>query len=356
MTRIQVADGRSHYDILIGDLSAALADIAGLADGRLLPLVSDSTVYNLHGRKLATVAKVPPILLPAGEVAKDWDSLRRLIGSLAERGVERGTPILALGGGSIGDVTGLAAALYMRGNPVIHIPTTLLAQADSAVGGKTAIDSHGVKNLVGLFHTPSLVVVDPSFIDTLEYRQCVAGYAEIVKYGLIDDPDFFCWCELHGSAVLGGVAEVRNHAIAHCLNAKARFVTADPEERSGVRALLNLGHSFGHAIESAAGLGGLLHGEAVAIGMACAFRLSAMLRLCSEDDSDRVAAHLTSVGLPARISDTGVERRKLIDWMSLDKKNVGGKLTLVLMRGIGRAFIDRSVERTVVADFLLRAP
>lgn len=356
MTTITVVHGQISYDIIVGDLSGALPQIDRLSDGRLLPLVSDETVFGLHGAKLTDVAMIPPILVPPGEAAKDWSGLRKVVTALAERGVQRGTPFIALGGGSIGDLTGLSAALYMRGNPVIHIPTTLLAQADSAVGGKTAIDSDGVKNLVGLFHPPALVVVDPALIDTLDRRQSIAGYAEIAKYGLIDDPEFFLWCERYGAAIVTGSADARLHAITHCLKAKARSVMADPEERTGVRALLNLGHSFGHAIELAAGLGGLLHGEAVAIGMATAFRLSAKLGLCPDKDSERVSAHLASVGLPTRIADSGVDRRSLIDWMSLDKKNAEGRLTLILVRGIGRAFVDRSIDRTIVADFLSRAP
>ena len=168
MTTITVAHGQTCYDIMVGDLSSTLPEIDRLSGGRLLPLVSDKTVFGLHGAKLGDVAMLPPILVPSGEAAKDWDGLRQLVTALAERGVQRGTPIIALGGGSVGDLTGLAAALYMRGSPVIHVPTTLLAQADSAVGGKTAIDSNGVKNLVGLFHPPALVVVDPSLIDTLD--------------------------------------------------------------------------------------------------------------------------------------------------------------------------------------------
>lgn len=356
MTTITVAHGQSRYDVIVGDLSGAISQIERCSGGRLLPLVSDTKVFGLHNEKLRDVAMFPPILVQPGEAAKDWDGLRKLVTALAERGIERGTPIIALGGGSIGDLTGLAAALYMRGNPVIHVPTTLLAQADSAVGGKTAIDSNGVKNLVGLFHSPALVIVDPSLVETLDRRQTIGGYAEIAKYGLIDDPEFFLWCERHGDAVVKGDTEARLHAITHCLKAKARFVMADPDERNGVRALLNLGHSFGHAIESAAGLGGLLHGEAVAIGMATAFRLSAMLRICPEVDADRVSAHLASVGLPTRIGDSAVNRRSLMQWMALDKKNSEGRLTLILVRGIGRAFVDRSLDRTVVADFLARAP
>ncbi len=249
MTTINVAHGQTRYDIMVCDLSRTFPEIDRLSGGKLLPLVSDKTVFGLHGAKLGDVAMLPPILVASGEAAKTWDGLRQLVTAFAERGVQRGTPIIALGGGSIGDLTGLAAALYMRGTPVIHVPTTLLAQADSAVGGKTAIDSDGVKNLVGSFHPPALVAVDPSLVETLDRRQSIAGYAEIAKYGLIDDSDFFLWCERHGVALVNGEADARTHAITHCLNAKARFVMADPEERSGVRALLNLGHSFGHAIE-----------------------------------------------------------------------------------------------------------
>jgi 3-dehydroquinate synthase len=356
MSIIPVAHGDVLYDIRIGDLSASLPAIARLAGNRLLPMVSDSQVFALHGARLADVAMLPPILVPAGERAKNWEGLQKVVSGLAERGVNRGTPVIAFGGGSIGDLTGLAAALYMRGSPVIHIPTTLLSQADSAVGGKTAIDSGGIKNLVGLFHPPAMVVVDPGLIDTLDHRQRTAGYAEIVKYGLIDDPAFFDWCEAKGRAVIENDPAARLHAVTHCIAAKARTVSADPYERSGQRALLNLGHSFGHAIEAASGTDGLLHGEAVAIGLACAFRLSAQLRHCPEFDADRVIRHLADTGLPTAISDAGVNRRGLIDRMLLDKKNADGRLVLVLVRGIGRAFIDPSLDQSVVEDFLLRAP
>ncbi len=354
MTILSVAQGGAHYEVRIGDLEDALAAIDSIAGGRLLPIVSDAHVFGLHGHRLKDVAALPPILVPAGEAAKDWDGLRLVIDGLAARGATRGTPLIALGGGSVGDLTGLAAALYMRGNPVIQIPTTLLAQVDSAVGGKTAIDAGGVKNLVGLFHPPALVVIDPSLTDTLDERQRTAGYAEIVKYGLIDDPDFFAWCETHGRAVIAGDPASRRHAIAHSVAAKARIVTADPEEKTGLRALLNLGHSFGHAVEAASE--NLAHGEAVAVGMATAFRFSVDKNLCPPADLARLERHLADVGLPTRIADTGVDRRVLADLMALDKKNGAKGLTLILARGIGRAFVERGVERTILADFLARAP
>ncbi|MEO7409829.1 MAG: 3-dehydroquinate synthase family protein, partial [Sphingomicrobium sp.] len=243
------------------------------------------------------------------------------------------------GGGSVGDVTGLAASLFKRGCPVIHVPTTLLSQADSAIGGKTAIDAAGQKNLVGTFHMPALVVADPSLLDTLDQRQLRSGYAEIVKYGLIDDPAFFDWCEQHGAALIAGDRDARFSAIATCIRAKARFVTADPFDQTGHRALLNLGHSFAHAIEAEAGIGQLLHGEAVAIGLVLAFRLSVRLGLCPEADALRLAAHLRSLGLPTGLDQVGLARSgdALVELMRADKKNRSGQFTLILAHGIGRA-------------------
>lgn len=246
-----------------------------------------------------------------------------------------------MGGGSIGDVTGLAASLFKRGCPVIHIPTTLLSQADSAIGGKTAIDAAGEKNLVGTFHMPALVVADPTLLDTLDLRQLRSGYAEIVKYGLIDDSVFFAWCEDHGAAVIAGDRDARRHAIATCVRAKARFVTADPFDRTGQRALLNLGHSFAHAIEAEAGIGRMLHGEAVAIGLVLAFRLSIRLGLCPEGDALRLSAHLRHVGLPTSLDQIGLARSgpALIERMRADKKNSSGQFTLIVAHGIGRATV-----------------
>nr|WP_240913944.1 3-dehydroquinate synthase [Sphingomonas sp. HDW15A] len=257
-----------------------------------------------------------------------------------------------VGGGSVGDVTGLAASLFKRGTPVIQIPTTLLAQVDSGLGGKTAIDSGGIKNIAGTFHSPVLIVADPSLLDTLDQRQMSAGYAEVVKYGLIGDPAFFAWCERHGKALIAGDREARMHAVRHCLASKARMVRGDYLDRGGTRTLLNLGHSFAHAIEAAVGLGGLLHGEAVAIGLVLAFRFSAFTGLCPETDVDRVAAHLSSVGLPTRLDHAGVRGPALFDWMIHDKKNVGDELVLVLVHGIGRAFVSRALDSSALRHFL----
>lgn len=339
MITVTVGKGESAYDVLVGDLSASLDRMVKLADGQPLPLVTDAHVLALHGAALAPVALQPPILIPDGEAAKDWATLAAITDGLARRNVRRGTPILALGGGSVGDVTGLAAGLFKRGCPVIQIPTTLLAQADSAIGGKTAIDAAGQKNLVGSFHMPALVVVDPTFLDTLDQRQLRSGYAEIVKYGLIDDPAFFAWCETHGAALIAGDRDARRHAVTTCIRAKARFVTADPFDQTGQRAMLNLGHSFAHAIEAEAGLGRLLHGEAVAIGLVLAFRLSVRLGLCPEPDALRIAAHLRGVGLPTNLDQVGLARagEALVEQMRGDKKNRSGQFTLVLAHGIGRA-------------------
>ena len=338
--------------LIVGDLSSAIDVIAELAKGARVPVVSDSAIMRHCGHHLAEVIDGAPILVPRGEEAKTWSVLARIIDELAERRISRGTPILALGGGSVGDVAGLAASLYMRGTPVIHVPTTLLAQVDSALGGKTAIDSGGLKNIAGTFHMPALIVADPALLDTLDQRQMAAGYAEVVKYGLIDDPLFFDWCERHGPALIAGDRDARIHAVRHCLAAKARMVRGDPFDRGGSRTLLNLGHSFAHAIEAATGLGRLLHGEAVAVGLVMAFRFSAFTGLCPEADVDRVADHLSSVGLPTRLHHAGVRGEQMFDWMVHDKKNADGELVLVLVHGIGRAFVGRGLDRSALRHFL----
>jgi 3-dehydroquinate synthase len=347
------ADG-SGYQVLVGKLSEALPQIEALGGGRSLPMVTDARLLALHGEILAPVSLQPPIVVAEGESAKNWSTLAAITDALAERNVRRGTPIIAFGGGSIGDVTGLAASLYKRGCPVIHVPTTLLAQADSAIGGKTAIDSAGIKNLIGTFQMPALVIADPSLLDTLDPPQLRSGYAEIVKYGLIDDPAFFVWCEAHGSALIAGDREARRHAVIQSIRAKARIVAADPLDKTGQRALLNLGHSFGHAIEATAGIGRLLHGEAVAIGLVLAFRLSAMLGHCPEEESVRVANLLASIGLPVGLEQVGLvgTAETLIGHMRQDKKVDTNRLTLVLVHGIGRAFLDRNVSLQMLYSFL----
>jgi 3-dehydroquinate synthase len=353
MIAVPVEHGETRYDVLLGDLSSTLDRIAALGHGRPLPLVTDGRVLALHGAALAPIAMKPPILISEGEAAKTWQSLAAIVDALADRDVRRGTPIIALGGGSIGDVTGLAASLFKRGCPVVHVPTTLLAQADSAIGGKTAIDAAGQKNLAGTFHMPALVVADPALLDTLDQRQLRSGYAEVVKYGLIDDPAFFAWCEAHGTALLAGDRDARLHAVTHCIRAKARFVAADPLDLGGQRALLNLGHSFGHAIEAIAGIGRLLHGEAVAIGLVLAFRLSVRLGHCPEADALRLADHLDRVGLPTRLEQVGLagSGEALVARLSSDKKATESGPALVLARGIGVAFLERAVPRAALDAF-----
>lgn len=357
MTVIRVDVTPHRYDVIVGPIAAGAERIRDLArDSRPL-LVSDSKVFALHGAKLAETLGATPILVPEGEAAKDWQQLHRLLTEFAGLGATRSTPVIALGGGSIGDLAGLAASLFKRGCPIVHVPTTLLAQADSAVGGKTAIDAFGQKNLIGTFHQPALVIVDPSLLDTLDERQLRAGYAEVVKYGLIDDPAFFAWCEANGRGVLAGHPDLRQHAITTAIGAKARVIAGDVDDRRGKRALLNLGHSFGHAIEAEVGLGKILHGEAVALGLALAFRLSADGGLCPPADADRVISHLSNCGLPTRLAEVELAGRggRLVTWMGGDKKNEAGRIALVLARGIGGAFLEPNIDPRRLTEFLDRA-
>ena len=359
MTVIRVEAGASGYDVLIGPVEAGIERIADIARGASPILVSEPRVFDLHGESVAdALGAGDPILVPEGEAAKDWSVLHRLLGELASRNASRDTPIVALGGGSVGDLAGLAASLFKRGCPMIHLPTTLLSQADSAIGGKTAIDAFGEKNLIGTFHQPALVVADPGFLDTLDPRQLRSGYAEIVKYGLIDDPALFGWCESNVLGLLSGHRDLREQAIVSAVRAKVRIVAGDLDDRAGKRALLNLGHSFAHAVESETGLGQMLHGEAVAIGMALAFRFSADLDHCLTADADRVVDHLAKAGLPTRLADAGLRGKAdgLMNWMVRDKKSGAAGLALVLTRGIGRAYLDRSVDPRRLAAFLAAAP
>lgn len=358
MTVIRVDVPPRSYDVIVGPIESAMDRIRDLARGERPILISEPKVFSLHGAAIAEALGADPILLPEGEAAKDWAQLHMVLAALSDLRVGRGTPIIAVGGGSVGDVAGLAAALFKRGCPVVQVPTTLLAQADSAVGGKTAIDAFGEKNLIGTFHQPALVVAEPSFLDTLDQRQLRAGYAEVVKYGLIDNPAFFAWCEANGGGVLAGHPDLRQHAIITSIAAKARIVAGDVEDRLGKRALLNLGHSFAHAIESDAGLGTVLHGEAVALGICLAFRFSAETQQCPPGDVQRVIAHLAACGLPTMLAEVGLNGRgkELARRMAGDKKNQGGRTALVLAHGIGRAFLDPAVDAKRLADFLERAP
>lgn len=294
-------------------------------------------------------------ILPAGEAGKSWGELEKLTDWLLEQHVERSDHIIALGGGVVGDITGFAAHIVKRGCSFIQIPTTLLAQVDSSVGGKTAINSRAGKNLVGAFHQPSIVLIDPDVLESLPRRQLAAGFAEVVKYGLIDDLDFFDWCETNLDAFFAGDPSARQYAIEHSVKAKARIVAADEKELNGTRALLNLGHTFGHALEADTGFSDrLYHGEAVATGMVLAFQYSSRLGLCSADEANRAAQVLHNAGLPVTLADAGVtaDGAKLVDYMMHDKKMAGGKLPFLLARGIGRTFLSKDVDLSDVAAFL----
>ena len=362
---IPVALGDRSYGVRVADgaLDAAAEHLAPWLRRRAV-VVTDTSVAaaqlpRLRASLEAAGVEVDAIVLPAGEATKSWSQLAALTDALLERGVERSDHVIALGGGVIGDLVGFAAAILKRGCGFIQIPTTLLAQVDSSVGGKTAINTMAGKNLVGAFHQPAFVLIDPTVLDTVPARQVAAGYAEVVKYGLIDSPDFFAWCEENGAALLAGDSAARRHAIATSVAAKAAIVGDDERETSGRRALLNLGHTFGHALETEAGFSErLLHGEAVAAGMALAFRYSVRLGLCAADDADRVAAHLRSAGLPDGLEAAGIatDGATLTAHMAHDKKASGGKVPFLLVRGIGRTFLEKSVDLANVAAFLDEEP
>ncbi|WP_343346136.1 3-dehydroquinate synthase [Sphingomicrobium sp. XHP0239] len=329
----------------LGPMSSSTGSIA---------LVSDDHVWRLHGNVIEQALTCDVHLVPRGEAAKNWHELERLIAFLAARSQQRGDPVIAFGGGAIGDLTGLAASLFKRGCPVIQVPTTLLAMVDSSVGGKTAIDANGQKNLVGAFHPPVAVHADPAFLATLDPRELHAGVAETIKYGLIGDADMYDWlvADGGGKALIAHDVEAARRAIALAVGTKANLVDGDLEDRSGRRSLLNLGHSFGHAIESVAGLGTVLHGEAVAIGMVMAARLSERLGYLGKGNADRIASDFAALDLPTDPSAFDVDPRSLFAPMLADKKNEDGAINLILMRAIGDAFIARDVDPDALRAFL----
>jgi 3-dehydroquinate synthase len=360
VTEITVGLGDRSYPILIepGLLGRAADYLARFARGGRLVVVADAQVADAQLDRLAAGlpnVRLETILLPPGEGTKSWAMLEHLTDRLIELGVERSDRILAFGGGVIGDLVGFAASILKRGCGFVQIPTSLLAQVDSSVGGKTAINSKAGKNLVGSFHQPDLVLIDPDVLETLPPRELRAGYAEIVKYGLIDDPTFFEWCEAHGDSLLAGDRAAQVEAIAHSVAAKARIVGEDERETSGRRALLNLGHTFGHALEAETGFSDvLLHGEAVACGMALAFRFSVALGLCPEEDAARIGYHLARSGLPSTLAEAHVDASgaTLVAHMAHDKKMEGGKLPFLLARGIGQTFLAKDVDLAEVERFL----
>ena len=359
---VRVNLGDRSYDILIGPglIATAAGEIAGRLKGRRMAVITDEHVAPLYLERLMESLKAQGItavslVLPAGEKTKSFEHLIPVCEVILGARIERNDAVIALGGGVIGDLTGFAAGIARRGSRFIQIPTSLLAQVDSSVGGKTGINSPHGKNLIGVFHQPDLVLADTDVLDTLSPREFKAGYAEVAKYGLIDKPDFFAWLEKNWQAVFAG-GDARIEAIAISCQAKADVVAAD-ERENGQRALLNLGHTFGHALEAATQYDGtrLVHGEGVAIGMVLAHQFSARMNLASPDDARRVETHLKTVGLPTRMDDipgTLPPVDKLMDAIAQDKKVSGGKLTFILTRGIGQSFVADDVPGSEVTAFL----
>ncbi len=348
------------------EIGAGLLATAGI---RLRPylksrtvIVTDNSVAGLYLVNLDRQLKeqgvdVSHIILPAGEAAKNFTELSAILSHLVDRGIDRADAIIALGGGVVGDITGFAASILRRGCRFIQIPTTLLAQVDSSVGGKTAINLPQGKNLVGSFHQPCFVLADTAVLDTLPRRQLLAGYAEIVKYGLINDAAFFDWLEANGQAVLASNSTERTYAIEMSVRAKAAIVAKDETESSGVRELLNLGHTFGHALEAATGFSdALLHGEAVAIGIVLAFDYSCELGLCPAADAVRVRHHFKSVGLrTSLIPWLATSGEALVQYMMQDKKIRSGALPFLLAHGIGQTYLEHTVDLAHVTHFLDKA-
>jgi 3-dehydroquinate synthase len=363
---VRVELGERGYDILVGaglirKLGGAVRDRFGqrraflITDERIAPHWLEAARDGLGAAGIET----RHYILPSGESTKSLAQLERLLDWLLSERVGRDGLVLALGGGVVGDIAGFAAAITLRGLDFVQVPTTLLSQVDSSVGGKTAINTSHGKNLVGAFHQPGLVVIDTSVLDTLPKREVMAGYAEVVKYGLIRDPGFFEWLEKNGAEVLAGNADARRHAVVESCRAKARVVASD-ERETGDRALLNFGHTFGHALEAEAGYGGdVLHGEAVSIGMILALELSRRMDLCPGQDVDRVRRHFERVCLPTDIASIAAARKwtadGLIGHMRHDKKVLAGRMRFILARCIGDAFVTADVKESDVAEILTRS-
>jgi 3-dehydroquinate synthase len=365
MTTIHVPLGDRAYDVRIGEglIARAGDEIAPLLRRPRVAIVTDEHVAAAHleafeaallSRGISSVA----LTLPAGEATKCWAELSRTVEWLIRQGVERRDVVVALGGGVIGDLVGFASAILRRGVRFVQVPTSLLAQVDSSVGGKTGINTPQGKNLVGAFHQPSLVLADIGVLDTLPPRDLLAGYGEVVKYGLLGDAAFFEWLEANGPAIAGGDRDARAHAVARSVEMKADIVVRDETEQ-GDRALLNLGHTFCHALEAATGYSHrLLHGEGVAIGCGLAFDLSARLGLCSQEEPSRVRAHLADMGMKATLADIPgdlPDADGLLALMAQDKKVIDGRLRFILARGIGRAFVAEDVDPAAVRALLADA-
>ncbi|MDA9532510.1 MULTISPECIES: 3-dehydroquinate synthase [unclassified Bradyrhizobium] len=363
--KVDVALGDRAYDIVIGRgvLSSLGERVAALRPGVRTAVVTDRTVakYWLEAAEASLAASGIPtsrIVVEEGEISKTYAGLEKVSEALIAAKIERNDLVIALGGGVVGDLAGFAAAILRRGVDFVQVPTSLLAQVDSSVGGKTGINSPQGKNLLGAFHQPVLVIADTAVLDTLSPRQFRAGYAEVAKYGVLGDEAFFTWLEKNHSDIFKG-GSAREHAIATSCRAKAGVVSRD-ERETGERALLNLGHTFGHALEAATGFSDrLFHGEGVAIGMTLAAQFSARLGMIGELDAARVERHLIEAGLPTRLQDiAGFAQEGLADadalmaLMAQDKKVKRGKLTFILLEAVGRAVIAKDVEPTLVRDFL----
>ena len=363
MRKVRVELGEMSYDIVIGrnlkqELQAFIEQ-AGFSEKALL--ISDTNVGRLYGGQVLEVLrkaglKAELFMVPAGESSKSLVQAEALYTRAIELGLDRRSAIFALGGGVVGDLAGFAAASLRRGVRFVQAPTSLLAQVDSSVGGKTGINSPLGKNLIGAFHQPRLVLADLDVLTTLPDREMRAGYAEIIKYGLLGDFAFFEWLETNGPAVLAREPDALAYAVARSIEMKAEIVVED-EKEAGRRALLNLGHTFGHALEAETGYGeALLHGEAVAAGSAIAFRFSAAQGLCDSQDAQRAEAAIAAVGLPTRLTAVSSGRfgaDQLVRHMGQDKKAEGGKLTFILARALGGAFVAKDVSAQAVRDFLV---
>jgi 3-dehydroquinate synthase len=361
---VPVALGARSYEVRIGTglIDRAGAEIAPLMKRKRAAVVTDETVAPLHLARLVAALEaegisVSTLALPAGEATKGWEQFSRCVEWLLEQKVERRDIVVAFGGGVIGDLVGFAAAVLRRGVRFVQVPTTLLAQVDSSVGGKTGINTAQGKNLVGAFHQPSLVLADIGVLESLPARDFLAGYGEVVKYGLLGDSAFFDWLEQNGP-LLAGDTEKRQRAVRRSVEMKAGIVERD-ETEEGERALLNLGHTFCHALEKATGYSDrLLHGEGVAIGCALAFELSQRMGLCSQEVPSRVRAHLRAMGMKVDLADIpgdlpGAEA--LVALMGQDKKVVDGRLRFILARGIGAAFVAEDVPPALVTGLLHEA-
>ncbi|KMK66547.1 3-dehydroquinate synthase [Puniceibacterium sp. IMCC21224] len=362
---VHVALGTRAYDVRIGSglIAVAGAEIVPLLHRPRVAVVTDATVAGLHLEAFVAALAAQGIaaetlILPPGESTKGWPQFTRTVEWLLAQKIERRDVVVALGGGVIGDLVGFAAAVLRRGVRFVQVPTSLLAQVDSSVGGKTGINAPQGKNLIGAFHQPSLVLADVDVLATLTPRDFLAGYGEVVKYGMLGDRAFFEWLENNGAALAAGDTAARAYAVRRSVEMKAEIVVRDETEQ-GDRALLNLGHTFCHALEAATGYGDrLLHGEGVAIGCALAFDLSARLGLCPQEEPSRVSAHLSAMGMKTTLADISgdlPDADGLLDLMGQDKKVMDGQLHFILARGIGAAFVTSDVPRDHVRSLLSEA-